>query len=65
MTVLPVLDEICQNILKIFKTKKFENSFNKDKSVDLEKISDTRNGMKFALIMKLAQVNFINAEVVK
>ena len=47
------------------KLKSFENSFDKEKSVDLYEISDTKNGTKFALIAELAQLDFISAKVIK
>ena len=51
-----------ENLQKI---KSFENSLDKEKSVGLYKISDTKNGTKFALIAELAQLDFISAKVVK
>ena len=40
------LDEIFQNFRKSSKLKSFENSLNKDKSVRLQKISDTKKWHK-------------------
>ena len=43
----------------------FENSFTKDNSGGLWEISDTKYGMKFAVIVELVQLDLINATVVK
>ena len=39
--------------------KNSENYFSKDKSVGVQEISDTKNGMTVALFVELPQLSFI------
>ena len=43
----------------------FENPFNKDKSVGLKEIPDTKKVVKFALIVELAKEKFTYITVLK
>ena len=60
----PSLEEIFQIFRKSSKLKFFEHSFNKDKSVGQKNIRH-KKCMKFALIVELEQLNFINITIAK
>jgi hypothetical protein len=60
----PSLEGIFQIFRKSSKLNFFEHSFNKDKSVDQKNIRH-KKGMKFALIVELEQLNFINITTAK
>ena len=59
----PLDSNFIQKFWESLKLKSFENSI--DNIVGLWEISDITNDMKFALIVELVQLDFINATVVK
>ena len=52
-------------IFKYGKRFRYAPSFNKDKLVGLQGISNRKNRMKFALTVEIVPLDFINATVVK